>query len=276
MTGDSAGQPDAPSDLGEHPPIAVIETDRFCDGCGYNLRTQAIHRDPRTGILLCRCPECGRFHAAADHATTVGRLWLKRLAAALLVGWILTILAAVFGLGLVQVILCFGTLDELTYWGPGSPQQAVVSGGKLTFVSTSTSYTRWQRYVREDYEWRPQLLLLMNGLSAAAGFGVTFLAAVALAHWRRWWYLAPLVLISLGAGLIAWLAWCDDAANLEAWSRPYIASQTAAHLVGGLAGILWGRPLARGIVRVLLAPRHRGLFTYLWLADGKPPPTINS
>ena len=40
-------------------PIASVELDRFCVGCGYNLRTLAVFADPRTEIPIVRCTECG-------------------------------------------------------------------------------------------------------------------------------------------------------------------------------------------------------------------------
>ena len=41
-----------------------LHVDAFCTGCGYNLHGQPVTRDERTGIFLCRCPECGQYHAA--------------------------------------------------------------------------------------------------------------------------------------------------------------------------------------------------------------------
>ncbi|MDB5300946.1 MAG: hypothetical protein JWO87_2609, partial [Phycisphaerales bacterium] len=46
------------------PVISNIHTDTFCESCGYNLHTQAVVRDERLGLLICRCPECGRWAAA--------------------------------------------------------------------------------------------------------------------------------------------------------------------------------------------------------------------
>ena len=62
------------------PVIAHIETDRFCQRCSYNMRTQAVRRDPRTELLLARCPECGRFDSVRDHVTAT-KAWVQRLAA---------------------------------------------------------------------------------------------------------------------------------------------------------------------------------------------------
>lgn len=71
----------------EDGPLACVESDRFCAGCGYNLRTLPVHRDYRTKILLVRCTECGQYQPANDLAT-VTRPWLHRLSAFFLVLWI--------------------------------------------------------------------------------------------------------------------------------------------------------------------------------------------
>lgn len=60
-------------------PLGVIETDAFCEGCGFNLHSQKVWRDERLGIAVCRCPECGR-HAFAGGKTSVLTVWLQRLA----------------------------------------------------------------------------------------------------------------------------------------------------------------------------------------------------
>ena len=77
-------------------PIAVIETDAFCEDCGFNLRTQKVWRDERLAISVCRCPECGRHHAAGMR-TTAGSAWARRAALGGLVVWLIVQLAFVVG-----------------------------------------------------------------------------------------------------------------------------------------------------------------------------------
>ncbi len=92
---------DSPLVFGSLPLVAEIETDRFCDECGYNLRTQAVRRDTQTGLLLARCPECGRYHAA-NQETSASRPWLRRLATMLLSWWVL-FLAGYVGIATLAV-----------------------------------------------------------------------------------------------------------------------------------------------------------------------------
>lgn len=62
--GTVAGSPDpratAANSLAAPAPTACIELDRFCEECSYNLRTLAVTPDPRTGIPVVRCTECGK------------------------------------------------------------------------------------------------------------------------------------------------------------------------------------------------------------------------
>src|SRR5689334_10785837 len=91
-----------------------MEADAFCETCGYNLHGQPVARDERLGLMLCRCPECGRFHAAGK-ATTGASLWLARVAAGAMGFWIFVVLFAVFwilmGFGAIQVV----HIEELSY-----------------------------------------------------------------------------------------------------------------------------------------------------------------
>src|SRR2546421_11918868 len=77
--------------------VSHLQSDTFCAGCGYNLNTQAVLRDARLDLLVCRCPECGRY-AAAGLGTSASRTWLNRVGILLLMLWILVLLG-IFGFG---------------------------------------------------------------------------------------------------------------------------------------------------------------------------------
>ena len=38
----------------------IIQGDRVCIACGFNLCGQRIVREPRYNLLIARCPECGQ------------------------------------------------------------------------------------------------------------------------------------------------------------------------------------------------------------------------
>src|SRR5690348_18374707 len=95
------------------PVVSHLQTDTFCAGCGYNLNTQAVLRDARLDLLICRCPECGRF-TAAGQGTSAARVWLNRFGILLLMVWLL-FLFVVFGLGSLALGgLSYGSLMSLT------------------------------------------------------------------------------------------------------------------------------------------------------------------
>ncbi len=280
-------QPEAELDplveFDRQPPVAYIETDRYCEGCGYNLRTQPVRRDARTRVLLCRCPECGGFQPVRE-GVTAGRVWLQRLGTLGLFVWIVTILAAVFGLGAAQVGLTYASVDELTTYrqvtvpGPTQSQPAgggtttIIIGGQRITTSGSGTTTTYRREVRESDPLDRLFIALMQGISFALGFVLLLLAVVVFHHWRRWGYLVPAVLVPIVTGVLAWYIWSVECPHLIDWAEPTFVRQAAANLAGGLTGILLGRPFARLLVTLTLPGKLRQVLAFLWLADGKPPP----
>ena len=273
---------DSAVDLDQIPPIAYIETDRFCDHCGYNLRTQAVRRDERTKLLLCRCPECGRLLAAQD-GPTAGRIWLQRLGTLALFFWIMFILSAIFGLGAAQVGLSIGTLEELTtYQASSSPQAAtsqpaatqrvIYSQGSTTIIQTLGSSSNVTRVPRQDYEGEILFRALVHASSFVLGYVLLLLLVVVCHHWRKWTFLLPAVAIPGILTYIGFLVWTFDYPELADWSLRILLGLNAAFLAGCLAGIVSGRPVTRTMVRLLLPPRLRQVLAFLWLADAKTLP----
>jgi hypothetical protein len=260
------------ADFDQQPLVARLETDRFCDQCGYNLHSQAVRRDARTGLLLCRCPECGRFHSARD-GVTVGRVWRQRIGTLALFAWVLTILGASLVLALIQVGIAAGTLDELTTYcevplsaaGPLQPaERARISPAESTV---------WRQQPRELTSEYIAFLWLMYALAAAVGWAFAMLLVVTMHHWRRVGYLVPVTLLPAAVGAIIWYIWSVTCPHLSEWGAGYILRLAGANLAGGVLGVCFGRPLARLVVTLVLPPRIRQVLAFLWLADGKPPPT---
>lgn len=267
-----AHQSEALGEFDQQPAVARVESDRFCDGCGYNLHTQVVRRDGRTQLLLCRCPECGRFHAVRD-SVTAGRVWLQRVGTLGLFVWMLLVLAGGFSLGAGQLAVSIGTLDELTTYRPTSMPVATTSGpgGRMSY---STSNTVWQRQVREEMRQYGAFMALMLGLAFALGFALAALMTITMHHWPRWGYLGPVIVVPVVAGLLTFYIWGNDYAHLRDWAVRYILLDGAANLLGGLVGVLCGRPFARLLATLILPPRVRQVVAFLWLADGKLPPSV--
>ncbi len=258
------------AEFDQQPTIALIETDRFCDGCGYNLRTQQVRRDPRTDLLLCRCPECGRFHPARE-GTTAGHVWLRRLGTVLLFVWIVLLLSVGLGLGSAQLGINIATLEELTTYRHANITTTVTPQGIVT-ITSSSGPTPWRREVDPQFEHYAEFIALMAGLSLALGFLLILVAVTAMHHWRRWGYYVLALAMPFAAGALAWKIWAMDNPHLAEWATMYVLGFSAAYLIGALLGIPLGRPLARLLATLLLPPRVRPVLSFLWLADGKEPP----
>lgn len=116
-------------------------------------------------------------------------------------------------------------------------------------------------------------------LAAAIDGVMTTITVFAMPHWPRWGYLLfacgwPLVGIVIFHGLI-WRElynWRLVTADLMHWHQVSSISIEAIALAAGLLTVWLGRPVTRGLVRFIVPPKRRGVFAYLWLADGKTPP----
>ena len=278
---------DAIREFDRRPAVAFVETDRYCESCGYNLRTQPVRRDSRTRVLLCRCPECGGFQPGRD-GVTAGRGWLQRLGMLGLFAWIVTLLGVGFGLGAAQVGFTFIPLEELTRYrqvvipapaqsqpAGGSTTMTMISGQRITITQSGTTTTH-RREVRETYPYYRAFMALMHASSFTLGFLLSLMAVVVFHHWRRWGYLVPALFVSIVTGMLTWYIWSIDCPHLLDWAESIIARQSAAHLAGALTGILLGRPFARLLVTLMLPSKIRQVLAFLWHADGKLPPSVRA
>jgi hypothetical protein len=246
-------------------PVACLELDRFCEGCGYNLRTLPVIRERHTGIPVVRCTECGRFQPANNGATAL-RPWLSRITSVLLVAWILTIVAAFIWLCIGEGALSYATLDELTTYG-GQMTQRIVAG---TTIRTWT--TRGQLTIDSDY---PDYRLFISTIlvaSFASAFVFGMFVVVVCPHWRRGAYVGLVLAVPLAVGGVVATGWSQEAPHLFEWGLRYIMAHAGVQLLGGLMGVNFGRPLARTATRIFLPPSARPRLAYLWLADNKPFP----
>lgn len=239
--------------------------DRFCEGCAYNLRTLPVVRDAHTGIPVVRCPECGRLQPAND-ASTALRPWLNRVTAMLLWVWVLTIISCFFWLGVAETALSYSTLDELT----------IRSGSKVQRIGNTTIRT-WSGSgpleVNKDFDEPVLFVGMVLGVSTVTAFVFGLFAVVTVPHWPRVAYVLFVLVIPIICGAIVAACWRYDAPHLLNWAVPYMLAHAGAQVLGGVLGVLFGRPFARLIVRIFLPSSVRPRLAYLWLADGKPAPT---
>jgi len=260
---------DAPSLVGR------VETDRFCVGCGYNLHTQGVWRDPATQLLVCRCPECGRFDAVGG-TVTAGQLWLHRIGLPLLFVWIIIVIGLPVGLLFGHGALVVETLEELTRYQPASTapapttQMTLPSGQVIAYQAN----VPWTRQPRGDFPYRRLVIATLLVVAGQLGFCLVAWVAVVAHHWRRWGYWILASLPPLGVGGLVWYIWAHDFPLLRDWATPYVVGLTLANVVGGALGVYLGRPAMRLVLRLTLPPRIRQTLAFLWIADGKPPPHV--
>jgi hypothetical protein len=241
--------------------VGHIQTDTFCESCGYNLHTQAVRRDPRLEILVCRCPECGRWTAAGK--STARQVWLNRLGQGLLMFWIVSLLLA---FGLLSLFLGMSNYGNMI--------------SRMTFEQTaptpSNPYPRYHRVLapppvtereisRRRYE-DAMMAFLMGMLGLITGV----LAALAFWHvhgWRRLVALLPPLLGFAGA----WLTVIDDddLETLRRWAMGRLGLGLLWECAAVLIGLYLGRPLARAALHILLPPRGRQHLAFLWTTDGR-------
>jgi len=257
---------DAEPDLSGDPavPVACIELDRFCEKCGYNLRTLPVYRDERTGIPVVRCTECGQFQSANDAATAF-RPWLHRLTSLVIGVWVLCMIGIFFWLGIAEGAMSYATLDEMTHRA-GTQVQRIGTMTIRTGIGTGPMQV-WSDMPDHDLF----VSCMMIG-SFCLAFVVGLLASVLCPHWRRVVGAAVAAGMALVAGVVIAVTWDYEAPNLLTWGLPYIAGHTGMQILGGVIGAAYGRPITRGIVRVFLPPSVRPRLAYLWLTDGKEVP----
>jgi hypothetical protein len=242
--------------------VGHVQADAFCEGCGYNLHTQVVTRDERLGILICRCPECGRFTAAAS-LTPVRHVWLNRLGFGLLMFWILFLLGLFVLLSIFHGVMANGFVHTSVQFQNIAPR-ANARVWRYYYVERTPPLDR-DEASRERFE-RAVLLLVSVLLGAIAG-GLVSVCMWHVHDWRRFVAFAPAF---LGVG-ITFLGWSNDpsARQVQGIVREQIALCLALELIGVLVGLRLGRPLARAALSIILPPKPRQHLAFLWTTDGK-------
>ncbi len=267
----------------------VVEMDRYCEGCGYNLRQQAVRRDPTTRLLLCRCPECGAYEPA-NALTTAHRAWFRMLVVVIWLGWFAIWLnligwsvGGVTGLAVVsgEIRTQWVDLQEVDL-------NQLAANDRLqnhNYIAGSPGSPGF--YTNSVWDLRPMrdedalIAAIFLALAGAIGAVMTAITVVAMPHWPRWGYVLfacgwPLIGIFIFHGLI-WrelYAWRLVTVDLMRWHLVCAVAIEAVALVAGLGAVWLGRPVARLLVRLIVPPKRRGLFAFLWLVDGKGVPKV--
>jgi hypothetical protein len=271
---------------------ARLETDTFCVECGYNLHSQAVVRDERLGIFVCRCPECGRFHPAGVGVTAT-KPWAHRLATALLVFWVLIILFAlmwiVIGLGAIQV----AAVEDFSYRKMIAPdgREVIYSSSarptySMVYKGTTQPAKTWRMVFTLDppddqrFRRRQQFYETIALAVGAAALGLVsgMLLVCFFWHWRRRRYLWPMIVLPLGCAAFVCAVFYvnDEYQPIVGWAIRTSIGWAMWELSWIGVGILVGRPIVRRMLRMFIPPKPRQHFAFLWAADGKTMPAART
>jgi hypothetical protein len=230
---------------------ATIQQDLFCS-CGYNLLSQRVEVDERLGLPVCRCPECGRYHALGTtlaSQTPTARLWGVIV---IIFVWLVTL----YVVGCATVGLLALQFGQAAVW-------------QETNRTSYYNYDQWPWLDQFLYAFATPLLWLANVLGALV-YG-SLLAALCW-HWprgrHRWLMGVPALVYILG------LVFGASVDRLFARYESQFFMFTAAmfQIVGMWLGLRTGRGLVRGLLRMFLSPRALQPLACLWLVDAKPLP----
>lgn len=284
--------------LERHP---QLETDHFCQQCGYNLHGQSVERDPRTQISICRCPECGRY-AAAGKDGTAGSLWLSRVAATLLIAWCLIAINVLGWGGFLLGVWPYVYLSSMTTtiqatpngqrveWVqlPASAGQKSAPQSRMVIVATGQpagEVVRLRALWFASPDWPPNyrrerdrevmwMTSILFALAAATSLLLGCFIAVAMWHVRRsralWGIVLPILACTVM--MVVWNS-SEDIRLIRGWSFGRAGIFAAIEIIALIAGLRLGRPLARALVRMFIPPRPRQFLAFLWYADGKAIPS---
>ncbi len=225
-------------------PVAEVETDAFCSGCGYNLHGQIVTRDERLQILLCRCPECGRFSPAATLTSVSAR---KQQQGALV--------GVVFYIGFLVYALC---------------------GAVAAMAAVQSEFLEELNFpILAHFDAVHPIAVLL--LAAVSGAATGIFLSIFFWHWRArlalWAALAPVPI-----GIFVVYTWVPQAqaSGVAALSNRVVLSAAMAVCVESFAmivGLRVGRRIGRAALWVLLPASTLQRMAFLWLVDGKQPPS---
>jgi len=289
--------PDASPVLGE--PVSYLSGDRFCAQCNHNLVGQPVYREQAYGIIIARCPECGRF-ASLNEYPSLGR-WGRRLGAFLAAMVILLVLLFMAGSA--------GVLAGVGYGLGLTGQSRVESVVRIRVQEFAEQPQAWWRDPAIYEAWVaetggiPTVVAELGGWPLAlslevipVGVGFAFAALVfagliaVMVPGQRGLKLVMIAMIPPTLSLLYLTPWWWVVLGSETRFRgitrlvhdvelhvaipTFFAGWLLLLVPATVAGALLGRSVARGIVCMILPKRHRVALSFLWHCDGRRPPAV--
>jgi len=263
---------DGPTEIPSPPPLQrhlQLESDHFCFGCGYNLHGQVVTMDERLGFLVCRCPECGRFHPAAMGVSAT-RPWMARLGVMLIATWVMSFLLFMGLGGFFVGLFTYIHLDDYTmYAGQNQYTNIQVRTVRPAPVRSANDYSY---YNRRENDWK-----IFSFFTGALGVMMGMFTSIVMWHASRR-VLRGTLLYPVFVAVVVYICWwlSYDVSNIIGWSILRIALYTALTIATMALGQWFGRPVARFAVRMVAPPKLRQHAQFLWLCDGLEPPKVTA
>ena len=287
----------------ESPPadqrVSTLVGDRLCVQCSYNLVGQSILREPHYQLLIVRCPECGTV-APLQEYPLLGR-WAQRWAVLLAGLWLIIMLGVAIGGGAAIFGFSMGTAHEstrtfaqfLSTKYQAHAQLLAAAGGLGAPGYSPADMQAWRdaqdmnALFREAGGWRTgvnwdALYIWIPGSICAFLIGC-FVSVAVMAHARGTRCFAGLLVMIIAAAfsyLFGYLPWTQQQVGwywndaLVRIGPPMLLISLVIASLALCAGLLLGRRLARGLIRILLPPRLVQSFALLWTVEGRQPPRV--
>ncbi len=260
---------------------------RACIRCHHELDGQPIIRLDPEGLLVARCPECGRASPILEYPV-LGH-WGSRLGISLLLIYIVIAIAAVLSLATA----CFAIALEITQPTTRRFSDFVQSKWEATPKAlTPETYDPWRTEVAWWNESGPAILAEFEAASGlgfkslpmtemggfllfSVAFGVIWAGLFAGVRRSRLWIL-PIVSYVITMGLAISVTTIGDGPLVAVWDiaesvriRHLLPIALLAGTVGLEIGVLFGRPLIVKLAGLLLPPNRRHDIESLWRVDRK-------
>ena len=290
--------PAPPADAVPDTPLGyLIQTDRPCVRCGFNLFGQTVVREGHYGLVSTRCPECGQL-AALQEYPALGR-WADRWARLIAAAWVAGLVAAMFVnfgplMGFVMASLetaCSDLGNEIalrhadSQTAQGPTTFPMLGTGRWTMIEA-----RWWQDNRDAIIGaRPSLNAWINWSVVWMWIPMSFIGFAGGVCWstcllgaRKRFAIIPAFLPLMAAGLIGWTVHHEEASGAALVQASTLGIGELQDIVLSvmlgvvsawiLLGVWLGRRTARLVVRWSLPPRMRSSLAILWTRDGLAPP----
>lgn len=276
--------------------VSVLVGDRLCIKCGYNLVGQSVVREPHYQMLIVRCPECGTV-ASLQEYPLLGH-WANRWAALLAAMWFALMMlivlgggAAIFGFSFNaawDASATFNTYVALRY--QKHFEELARAQGQTTPNFSYTEMTKW--YQEQDFDamfreaggWATGVnwsALFLWAPGSICIFAIGCMVAVASLRANRTKYVVAGMIMAAAfmyCYLFAYLPWQNQQAywywndSITRIGTPMLGLSLVIGAVALGLGVLLGRKVVRGLLRILLPPRLLQSLATLWIIDGLQPP----